>query len=62
MMTAHEANVTAYEILGQLYRHSDIKERLLEKTDLSDKGFKDMMTVLLEEIHVSLNAMEERGE
>ena len=62
MMTAHEAIVTAYEILVQLYRHSDIKERLLEKTDLSDKGFKDMMTVLLEEIHVSLNAMEERGE
>ena len=61
-MTAHEANVTAYEILVQLDRHSDIKERLLEKTDLSDKGFKDMMTVLLEEIHVSLNAMEERGE
>ena len=60
-MTAHEANVTAYEILVQLDRHSDIKERLLEKTDLSDKGFKDMMTVLLEEIHVSLNAMEDRG-
>jgi hypothetical protein len=62
MMTTHEANVTAYEILVQLDRHSDIKERLLEKTDLSDKGFKDMMTVLLEEIHVSLNAMEDRGE
>ena len=61
-MTAHEANVTAYDILVQLDRHSDIKERLLEKTDLSDKGFKDMMTVLLEEIHVSLNAMEDRGE
>ena len=58
-MKGKEAFVTAYEILGYLDTNPDIKEKLLNEVDLSNEGFEDMMTTLLDEVSEELTLKQE---
>ena len=59
-MDNREAFVTGYEILGHLDTNPDIKEKLLNEVDLSNEGFEDMMTTLLDEVSEELTLRQEQ--
>ena len=61
-MEGKEALTTAYEILGYLDTNPDIKEKLLNEVDLSNEGFEDMMTTLLDEVSEELALKQEQEE
>ena len=61
-MEGKEALTTAYEILGYLDTNPDIKEKLLNEVDLSNEGFEDMMTTLLDEVSEELTLKQEQKE